>query len=73
MSQFLNLLAHVIGVPGERDGLEHCFQPLAFGFLHFLQFFRVGKVWRGMAGDFLGLLKPSSSRRARFSSECRMA
>ena len=72
-AQFLNLLAHLIGAAGERDRLDHRLQPLALAFLHLLQLFRIGQVrWR-LSGNILRTLQPSSSRRARFSSERRMA
>ena len=40
--QFLDLLAHKIGAPSQRDRLQHGFEPFALGLLHLLQLFRIG-------------------------------
>ena len=40
--QFLDLLAHKISAPSQRDRLQHGFEPFALGLLHLLQLFRIG-------------------------------
>ena len=47
----------MLGIAGERDGFEHPFKALALAFLHFLKFFRIGKVGRGKAGQLLRVLQ----------------
>jgi hypothetical protein len=56
LTQFRDLLAHLLGVPGQGYGLEHLLEPLTLVLLHFFDLFRIGEVWRGQSGEFLGFL-----------------
>ena len=55
--EFADFLFDLLGIPGEADGSDHVFQPLALGILHLVQFFHVGQVGRGEPGNLLRLLQ----------------
>ena len=70
-----NLLTHLFGVAGERDGLQHALKTFALSVFEFFQLSpgREAPAARCVVPIPAARLRPSSSRLARFSSERRMA
>jgi hypothetical protein len=49
----------------QRNRLEHGLKPLAFAFLHFLKFLRIGKISQPLSAEQLGLLLQLPGARGR--------
>lgn len=60
--QLGDLLADLIGVGGERDGLEDRLQALPLALFHLLQFLEVGEIGRGGAARARGLSAWAAAR-----------
>ena len=47
LTELGDLFTHLIGIPGQGDGLKHLLETLAFAILHFFELFRIREVRRG--------------------------
>ena len=53
LPQLLDLVANLLSIPSQRDGLEHGLESFAVPFLHFIHLVRIWQVGRGQANKLL--------------------